>query len=202
MNQEPRFAKTNRTGRFWQNTGLSISPTDLIELLSRAADRAIPFNKLELLMQHLLYLIEENKTHNLTTIRTIRDGLITHVEDSLTTLPELEQAPAGTLADLGSGTGYPGIPLALISERPTTLIEATQKKANFLCSVVSQTGLDDLISVEAQRIEVVAIQNRETFQAVTARALSELSVLIELAVPLLAQNGLLIAYKGIPSQQE
>ncbi|MCL1890802.1 MAG: 16S rRNA (guanine(527)-N(7))-methyltransferase RsmG [Coriobacteriia bacterium] len=156
----------------------------------------------ELLSRHLAFVLDYNKQVNLTTISTVKEGLLLHVEDSLMALEELQQAPEGPLADLGSGGGFPGIPLAIATGRPTTLIESIAKKAQALQCFVDQEGLGSQITVVAQRSEEFACEARESFAVVTARAVSELPVLVELAAPLLALGGQLVCYKGQPSPEE
>jgi len=175
---------------------------ELIELLSRTAGRAVSLSTLPLLLDHLAFLIEANSRTNLTAIRSTEEGLVLHLEDSLTATPELDAAPEGALVDLGSGSGYPGIPLATITGRLTTLVEARQKKAQFLKDAIARIGMEGFIEVETQRIETFTLAKKETYSVVTARALSELPVLLELASPLLKPGGWLIAYKGIPGEQE
>ena len=81
----------------------------------------------DLLRRHLELVIEANKTTNITRIESMEEGMVLHVEDSLVGLPELEAAPAGRYADLGSGAGYPGIPLAVETGRETLLVDSVGK---------------------------------------------------------------------------
>jgi 16S rRNA (guanine527-N7)-methyltransferase len=155
-----------------------------------------------LLLAHFTYLREQNRKVNLTRIDGEDEGLVLHIEDSLSALPELGIAPKGPLVDLGSGGGYPGIPLAIVSSRPSTLIEATKKKAQILRGFIRQAELGEQIDVEAMRVEELARLRREGFAVATARALSSLPALMELAAPLLQEQGVLIAYKGRPEEQE
>ncbi|MDR2493174.1 MAG: 16S rRNA (guanine(527)-N(7))-methyltransferase RsmG [Coriobacteriales bacterium] len=156
----------------------------------------------DLLVKHLNLVIETNKTINVTRISDYHDGLIHHIEDSLAGLDALRKAPEGKLADIGSGAGYPGIPLAVVSGRATTLIESIQKKAAALNSYLEAMKTGETIRVEARRAEELAQQYREHYAVVCARAVSELPVLVELAAPLLCRSGLLLCYKGRPSEEE
>ena len=89
---------------------------------------SLPSQQQELIKRHLDLVIEANKTMNLTRIDTVEEGMLLHVEDSLVGLDELNQAPDGLYGDLGTGAGYPGIPLAIASGRETTLIESKSIK--------------------------------------------------------------------------
>ncbi|MDR1421391.1 MAG: 16S rRNA (guanine(527)-N(7))-methyltransferase RsmG [Coriobacteriales bacterium] len=150
-----------------------------------------------LLKKHLQHILEANKKINLTRITLWDKALLLHVEDSLAGLGELAQAPKGRFADLGSGGGFPGIPLALAGEREAVLIESVQKKARILEESVSLLGVGEQIVVAAMRSEELAQKQGARFAAVTARAVTALPILMELAQPLLVFGGRLIAYKSI-----
>lgn len=154
-----------------------------------------------LLEQHLQLVLEANQITNITAIRDYEEGWRLHVLDSFDGLPELEAAPAGPFADMGSGAGYPGIPLAIETGREALLIDSVQKKARILETFVQTLGLEN-VSVSGERIETVSAQCPSYFAAVTARALSKLSVLMELASPLLQLHGHLICYKAQVEDEE
>ena len=155
-----------------------------------------------LLIAHLEAVLLQNKTMNLTSINNLEAGKVLHIMDSLAVLPEVNAAPEGTMADLGSGAGYPGIPLAITSGRDTTLIEANKKKARFLQGFLDAHDLSGKISVAAMRSEELAKSQRGKFAVVTARAVAELPILLELAAPLLIQGGHFLALKGKPDTEE
>ncbi len=154
-----------------------------------------------LLLAHLSLVLEANRHFNLTAIRTWREGMALHIADSLTALTAVDAAPAGPLADLGSGAGYPGIPLAVLSGRPAVLVESSEKKARFLESVVATTGMSG-IEVVPRRAEQLAVERPGGFAVVVARAVASLAALAELASPLLAPDGLMVALKGLPGSDE
>lgn len=155
----------------------------------------------DLLKRHLELVIEANKTTNITRILTWDEGMLLHVEDSLVGLPEVEEAPEGRLVDIGSGAGYPGIPLAIESGRATLLADSVGKKTAILVSMVEELGLDN-VEVYTGRIEDLAREKAGVFAVVTARALAQLSVLMELASPLLQDGGRLVCYKANVSDEE
>lgn len=155
----------------------------------------------DLLKRHLELVIEANKTTNITRISTWDEGMLLHVEDSLVGLPEVEEAPEGRLVDIGSGAGYPGIPLAIESGRATLLADSVGKKTAILASMVEELGLDN-VEVYTGRIEDLAREKAGVFAVVTARALAQLSVLMELASPLLQDGGRLVCYKANVSDEE
>lgn len=145
------------------------------------------------LATHLEMVFEANETMNLTSIARA-DAVPLHVLDSLFALAPLAAAPAGPFADLGTGAGYPGIPLAVVSGRPAALVESVRKKAAFLERAVAGLRLE--ATVHPIRAEDLAREMPDAFAAVTARALSSLPSLVELAAPMLKLGGVLICLKG------
>lgn len=119
-----------------------------------------------------------------------------HIEDSLQLLPLLP--PDGPMADLGSGAGFPGLVIALASEREAHLIESDRRKAAFLQEAARTLGLPNVI-VHAQRIEDIALP---PLTAVTARALAPLHSLLPHAARLLAPSGIALFPKGRNAESE
>ena len=138
----------------------------------------------ELLQRHLELVLEANKKTNITRISSWDEGMVLHVQDSLLGLEELSEAPDGWYADIGTGAGYPGIPLAIETGRKTLLVDSVGKKTAILDSFIGELGLDQ-VSTYTGRIEDLAREHPYEFTAITARALAQLSVLMELAAPLL-----------------
>ena len=106
------------------------------------------------------------------------------------------------MLDLGSGAGFPGIPLAVASGRRVMLLDSVGKKVRELEAIISAMGLIDILVAKADRAESLARTARDGFSVVTARAVSELPALVELAAPLLVQGGQLICLKGTPGRDE
>lgn len=150
----------------------------------------------KLLDLHLRLVIEENKITNLTRIVDWDSAQLLHVEDSLVGIPEVNKAPKGRLLDMGTGGGFPGIPLAIMTGRETLLVDSVGKKAQALSRIVKELGIDSYTSSLHTRIEELALQQPGSFAVITARALSALSSLLELASPLLQVDGNLVCYKS------
>lgn len=155
-----------------------------------------------LLNKHLELIIEANERVNVTHITDWEQGQLLHIEDSLQALPEINHAPKGLYCDLGSGGGFPGIPLAITTKRKTILVESVAKKTTVLDSILSQLGLNNQISTYTGRAESLALDHPLCASVITARALSSLPSLLELAVPLLQTGGQLICFKGVPDAEE
>jgi 16S rRNA (guanine527-N7)-methyltransferase len=140
---------------------------------------------------------------NLTAIRDPVAIATRHVIDSLTGLAVLRDRHIDGFVDLGSGGGFPGIPLAaaLPADR-ALLIDSIGKKVRFLATVVDAVGLGDHVAAEPARAESLAASraDRSRWPAVTARAVGPLAELIELAFPLLRPGGVLVAWKRVSSE--
>ena len=121
-----------------------------------------------------------------------------HVVDSLSALSLLRDRGIDRFIDLGSGGGYPGIPIAVaLPAARALLLEPVAKKAAFLSAAASATGLAGTVEAAAVRAEALALDRRHRgrWPAVTARAVASLAELVELAFPLLAPGGILVAWK-------
>ena len=117
-------------------------------------------------------------------------------------MPEVNEAPDGLYGDLGSGGGFPGVPLALATGRTTLLVDSVKKKMDIVQSVLDDLSLSEQIFTSSERIEDLPLEYKEKFAVLTARALSKLVSLIELASPLLKKGGRLVCYKAQLSSEE
>ena len=150
------------------------------------------------LLDYLALLARWNATYNLTAIRDPREMLAKHLLDSLAMQPFVRDI--ATLADLGTGPGLPGIPLAIATPGlQVTLVESNGKKARFLREAVRQLKLGNVRVVES-RIE--AFRPDAFFDAITARALATLPLILELGGHLLGPDGHLLAMKGVVPDDE
>jgi len=156
----------------------------------------------ELMGQYLDLILEANKTTNLTRITSRDEALVLHIEDSLVGLEEVSEAPEGLYGDLGSGGGFPGVPLALATGRETVLVDSVKKKMAIVQQAVNQLGLGRQITTCSDRIEDLALDRPGSFSVLTARALSRLVALLELSSPLLVKGGRLVCYKAQLSDDE
>ena len=147
----------------------------------------------EPLLAYLALLARWNATYNLTAIRDPREMLVKHLLDSLAMHAHLDGI--GNLADLGTGPGLPGIPLAIARpDLQVMLVESNGKKARFLREAVRQLKLGNA-NVAESRIE--AFDARGRFDAITARALATLPLILELGGHLPGPDGRLLAMKGV-----
>jgi 16S rRNA (guanine527-N7)-methyltransferase len=120
-----------------------------------------------------------------------------HVADSLTGLEVTALRDAGRIADIGSGAGFPGLVLAVaLPHAQVDLIESVGRKCDFIQRAVNAAGIANARVRNARSEEIAAGEGRDSYEAVTARAVGRLSTLAELASPLLREDGVLIAWKG------
>jgi 16S rRNA (guanine527-N7)-methyltransferase len=150
-------------------------------------------------------LVDWNQRFNLTAITEERQVQLRHFLDSITCLTALTScppAPSGEarlrLLDIGTGAGFPGIPLKLV--RPdweVTLLEATAKKARFLEHVVAILGLKHVTCLQGRAEELAhEAEHRERYDVVVARAVANMPALAELMLPFCRRGGIIIAQKG------
>jgi len=140
---------------------------------------------------YLNLLLEENARCNLTAIRSRERAWVLHICDSLALLERIDAAGAQNMIDLGSGGGVPGIPLACA--RPglrMTLIDATRKKVDAMTRIIERLGLENVRAVWG-RAEALAHEPgyREQFDAVAARAVAKLPLLLEYACGFVRPGG-------------
>jgi 16S rRNA (guanine527-N7)-methyltransferase len=149
------------------------------------------------LLAYLALLDRWNRTYNLTAIRDPREMVGKHLLDSLAMHPYIG---AGNLADLGAGAGLPGIPLAIAKPGlRLTLVESNGKKARFLREAVRTLGLANARVAESR---AEALDEPGAYDAITARALATLPLIIALGGHLLKPGGRLLAMKGAVPDDE
>ena len=171
----------------------------LWQRLAADAGRALDGEQVARLDRYLDLLLQANARTNLTRITGRADAQVRHVADALTLLRLLPAGPH-RLADVGSGGGVPGIPLAIARpDADVTLVESTGKKADFLRDAASQLGLGN-VGVFAGRAEAWA--GGPVFDVVTCRAVASLDKLLAWCQPLVADGGCLLAMKGPRLEEE
>ena len=149
-------------------------------------------NKLDIYMN---YLIEYNSHTNLTAIKEPEEIYLKHFYDSLTIVKSVDLSRCNSLVDIGSGAGFPGMVLKIFFPHLNiTLIDSNNKKTKFLIELSKKLSLN--VDVVNDRVENFSKNNLNKFDIVTSRAVANLRVLVELAIPLVKVDGLFIALKG------
>lgn len=150
--------------------------------------------------EYFSLLIETNKVLNLTAITEEHDVIIKHFLDSV--LPANNFPQNAKIIDVGSGAGFPSIPLKILrTDLNVCMIDSLNKRINFLQTVIEELNLKD-IKAEHYRAEDYAKKNRETFDVATARAVAPLNTLVEYLLPFVKIGGYAVIYKSTKLQEE
>lgn len=145
------------------------------------------------------YLLEVNAHTNLTTITDIDEIKIKHIEDSLSVLDLIKENDK--VLDIGSGAGFPGIPLAIEKKIDLTLIDSVNKKVKFMNQAIEKINLQNARAIHV-RAEDFAKDNREKFDVVVSRAVANMTTLSELCLPFVKVGGIFVALKGPKADEE
>ena len=149
----------------------------------------------EQLKQYADFLLEYNKHTNLTAIKTEEEVYLKHFYDSLT-LVKIANLTTGTLLDVGTGAGFPGLVLAIVFPNlRVTLLDSNNKKITFLNECITKFQLPNVQTIYSRAEDFTRI-HREEFDFVTSRAVAELRILLELNIPALKVNGKFLVMKG------
>ena len=169
---------------------------------AREVGVALDQKMLQAFLLYLRELKEWNQKINLTSHKEDEAIIANHFIDSLAIIPHLPSK--ATVLDLGSGAGFPGIPLKIAAPALTiTLLEATRKKANFLRHITRTLGLTKIAVVECRAEEFASVDpTHPGFDFVLARALAPLKTFLRLGSPLIHQGGFLVAMKGEKAEDE
>jgi len=147
---------------------------------------------------HVRLLLAWNQAINLTAIRDPEAVAVGHVVDSLSAVPVMRERELRRFVDLGSGGGFPGLPVAAALEADAALlVDSVAKKVRFLDAAVAAVGMTRTVATFTGRAELLAgePEHRQRWPAVLSRAVAALPELVELSFPLLARGGVLIAWK-------
>ena len=161
----------------------------------------LPTDGIPALARYAELLVEKNKVMNLTAITEPADIATLHFLDSaaLLTLADFHDK---TVADVGTGAGFPGLPLRIVEPSiRLALLDAQNKRVEFLKEVCGDLGLNDVECIHA-RAEEFAADRRESFDLVTSRAVASLPLLCELCLPLVKVGGYFVSMKSVDAGAE
>lgn len=157
----------------------------------------------EQMVRHLELVIEKNKVVNLTRIVALRDAVTLHLVDSLVPLRTEGFKPSEGLRflDIGTGAGFPGIPLAVTTGMDGVFIDSVGKKVAAVNEFIEELGLSNCVALHV-RAEELALEQPNSFDYVVARAVAQSNVIAEYATPLLKKNGYLVLEKANITSEE
>jgi 16S rRNA (guanine527-N7)-methyltransferase len=148
------------------------------------------------------FLVEYNQYVNLTAITEEEDVYIKHFYDSILVGQVLDLTTVNSICDVGSGAGFPSIPLKIVYPHlNVTIVDGLDKRITFLKQLVSKLGLTNVNLVHG-RAEEYAKDHRESFDMVTARAVARANILNELCIPLVKVGGNFVSMKGKNAEEE
>lgn len=169
--------------------------TGLKEFLPEVSEKMI-----DDLLKFSALLLEKNKVINLTAVTEPTEVVTRHFLDCAALAPHMPQG--GRVLDVGTGAGFPGMPLAILCpETEFVLLDALRKRIDFLNEVIETLGLTNVTAVHA-RAEDFAKDSRASFDMVVSRAVADLRTLSELAVPMVKVGGCFLAMKAADCAEE
>ena len=156
--------------------------------------------QIESFYKYMKLLLEWNEKMNLTAITEPKEVILKHFVDSLTIINIVEKGEK--IIDVGTGAGFPGIPLSIVKGENITLLDSLNKRITFLEEVIEQLELKNIKAVHA-RVEEFAKnkKEREMYDIATSRAVAPLNVLLEYLLPLVKVGGKCICMKGSNTEE-
>lgn len=159
--------------------------------------------QLEQFKKYMKMLVSCNEKMNLTAITEKNEVLLKHFLDSMTLISSGKLKNGATLIDIGAGAGFPSLPVKIARpDLKVTMLDSLNKRVNFLSDVITELGLSGIEALHSRAEDGGRSGFRESFDIATARAVADLAVLAEYALPFIKVGGYFIAMKGTAPEEE
>ena len=179
---------------------------DTTNFVKKCSDLGISLSdkQIEQFLNYYELLVEWNSFMNLTAITDFDEVILKHFVDSISLCKYISFQHGDTLIDIGTGAGFPGIPIKIICpDCKITLLDSLNKRINFLNTVIEQLHLTDIITIHGRAEDIAKTkEHRENYNYAISRAVANLSTLSELCIPFVKQNGYFISYKSEKGNEE
>lgn len=160
--------------------------------------------QVEQFLKYYEMLVETNKVMNLTSIVNLDEVIVKHFIDSLLVVKTIDMNKFNTMIDVGTGAGFPGIPLKIMFPNlKVVLLDSLNKRLKFLDSIINELQLTDISTIHGRAEDIGKdIEYREKFDVCVSRAVANLSTLSEYCIPFISVGGEFISYKSEFSEEE
>lgn len=168
------------------------------ELLIKELEEKYGEERTSMLVEYMDMILEKNQHINLTAVRDRDEALQKHIADSLSCDFMEEYEAAENVIDIGTGAGFPGVPLAIVSpDKKFTLVDSLNKRLRIIDELTGELGIKNVTTVHGRAEDVGnSKEHREKHDICVSRAVASLDVLCEWCLPLVKKGGYFIAYKG------
>ena len=168
------------------------------ELLIKELEEKYGEERTSMLVEYMDMILEKNRYINLTAVRDRDEALQKHIADSLSCDFMEEYEAAENVIDIGTGAGFPGVPLAIVSpDKKFTLVDSLNKRLRIIDELTGELGIKNVTTVHGRAEDVgKSKEYREQYDICVSRAVASLDVLCEWCLPLVKNGGYFVAYKG------
>ncbi len=168
------------------------------ELLIKELEEKYGEERTSMLVEYMDMILEKNQYINLTAVRDRDEALQKHIADSLSCDFMEEYEAAENVIDIGTGAGFPGVPLAIVSpDKKFTLVDSLNKRLRIIDELTGELGIKNVTTVHGRAEDVgKSKEHREKYDICVSRAVASLDVLCEWCLPLVKKGGYFVAYKG------
>lgn len=168
------------------------------ELLIKELEEKYGEERTSMLVEYMDMILEKNQYINLTAVRDRDEALQKHIADSLSCDFMEEYEVAENVIDIGTGAGFPGVPLAIVSpDKKFTLVDSLNKRLRIIDELTGELGIKNVTTVHGRAEDVgKSKEHREKYDICVSRAVASLDVLCEWCLPLVKKGGYFVAYKG------